>query len=49
MTITERRSGVLGVEPIHPTIGAVVSGVDAKRPLDEETVHGVRAGASCNG
>ncbi len=42
MTITQTRSGVLGVEPIHPTIGAVVSGVDAKQPLDEETVHYVR-------
>jgi taurine dioxygenase len=37
-----KKAGVLGVEPIHPTIGAIVSGVDATQPLDEETVHYVR-------
>jgi taurine dioxygenase len=38
MTTTEPRISELSAERIHPTIGAVISGVDGKQPLDEHTV-----------
>lgn len=42
MTTLTAPTDLLRVEPIHPTIGAVVHGVDAKRPLDDTTVAFVR-------
>ena len=43
MTTTEARpSDLLHLEPLHPTIGAVVHGVDATQPLDPTTVAFVR-------
>ncbi|EFC86523.1 TauD/TfdA family dioxygenase [Parafrankia sp. EUN1f] len=42
MTTIEAPTTLLRVEPIHPTIGAVVHGVDASRPLDPATVAFVR-------
>lgn len=42
MTLTAEPTSTLGIERLHPTIGAVITGVDAKAPLDSETVAFVR-------
>lgn len=42
MTLTAESTSVLGIERLHPTLGAVITGVDAKAPLDPETVAFVR-------
>jgi taurine dioxygenase len=42
MTVAESPADKFGIERLHPTIGAVLSGVDAKHPLDGSTVKFVR-------
>jgi len=42
MNVSVSPSKVLKIEQLHPTIGAVLGGVDAKRPLDQATVDFVR-------
>jgi taurine dioxygenase len=42
MSVSVRRSELHTIEPIHPTIGAVLGGVNAKRDLDLATVRFVR-------
>ena len=42
MTTLEPRVDALQVERVHPTIGAVVRGVDATQPLDDDTLAFVR-------
>lgn len=42
MTISDTLVDALRVEPVHPTIGAVVHGVDAAHRLDDKTVDFLR-------
>ena len=42
MTITETVDGVLPVEHLSATIGAVLEGVDLREPLDDRTVAAIR-------
>jgi taurine dioxygenase len=42
MSVSYRRSEDHSIEPLHPTIGAVLGGVNARRPLDQVTVDFVR-------
>ena len=42
MSVSYSRSESYSIEPLHPTIGAVLGGIDAKRPLDRNTVDFIR-------
>jgi len=42
MSVSIRRAELPSIERLHPSIGAVLDGVDAKRPLDQATVDFVR-------
>jgi taurine dioxygenase len=42
MSVSYSRSGDLDIEPLHPTIGAVIRGVDTTLPLDKSAIDFVR-------